>query len=120
MSRPASSTPATPAAPMSPFCPKFQHAVELIGRRWTGAVVRAMQSGRTRFSEVAAAIPGISDRLLSERLKELEREGLVARTVHATTPVTVEYHLTDKGQSLAEVMCALAEWSDRWIEPPAG
>ena len=64
------------------FCPRYHHAVELIGRRWTGAILRAMLTGRCRFSEIAAAIPGLSDRLLSERLKELESEGIVVRRVY--------------------------------------
>src|SRR5712692_11475057 len=72
---------------LTAFCPRFHHAVELIGRRWTGAVIRALLSGLTRFSDLAAAIPGLSDRMLSERLKELEAEGLVVRTVIPETPV---------------------------------
>jgi DNA-binding HxlR family transcriptional regulator len=99
----------------SAFCPIFHRAVELIGRRWTGAIIRAMQSGCTRFSDIAHAIPGLSDRLLSERLKELEGEGIVERTVIPETPVRIEYHLTDKGRDLNEVMSAISEWSARWI-----
>ena len=101
---------------ISPFCPKFQHTVELVGRRWTGAVMRALMSGCTRFTELTDAIPGLSDRLLSERLKELEREGLVERVVEPTTPVKVVYTLTDKGRSLADVVSALADWADEWVD----
>jgi len=68
---------------LTPFCPRFHLAVEIIGRRWTGAIVRAMLSGRTRFSDIREVIPGLSDRLLSRRLRELEAEGLVRRSVHA-------------------------------------
>jgi DNA-binding HxlR family transcriptional regulator len=100
----------------SAFCPVFHKAVELIGRRWTGTIIRAMQSGRTRFSDIASAIPGLSDRLLSERLKELEAEGIVTRTVFPETPVRIEYELTDKGRDLDAVMHAIVDWSSRWVE----
>jgi DNA-binding HxlR family transcriptional regulator len=94
--------------------------VEIVGRRWSGAVVRALLSGLTRFSDIAAAIPGISDRLLSERLKELEAEGIVRRCVDAEAPVRIAYRLTDKGRALVDVVEALSRWADTWIEPPAG
>jgi len=96
------------------FCPKFHKSVELIGRRWTGAILRALLSGETRFSDIAHAIPGLSDRLLSERLKELEAEGVVTRVVYPETPVRIEYHLTDKGQDLSLVVEAISDWSSRW------
>lgn len=96
------------------FCPKFHKSVELIGRRWTGAILRALLSGETRFSDIAHAIPGLSDRLLSERLKELEVEGVVTRVVYPETPVRIEYHLTEKGQDLSMVVEAISEWSARW------
>ena len=104
------------------FCPNYQKAVELIGSRWTGAVLRALNSGLCRFSDLTASIPGLSDRMLSERLKELEAEGLVTRTVIPETPVKVEYHLTEKGASLDSVMAEISEWADRWLaeaEAPA-
>jgi DNA-binding HxlR family transcriptional regulator len=105
--------------PLSPFCPLYQRAIELIGRRWTGAILRALLAGATRFGDLAGAIPGVSDRLLSERLKELEEEGLVSRTVIPTTPVRVEYHLTAKGRALADVMAAISAWADAWLTPDA-
>ena len=97
------------------FCPYFHHAVELIGRRWTGAILRAMLAGCIRFSEIAATIPGLSDRLLSERLKELEAEGIVHRTVLPETPVRIEYHLTEKGAALQPVLEAVSGWADSWL-----
>ncbi|MQA00066.1 MAG: MarR family transcriptional regulator [Dehalococcoidia bacterium] len=100
--------------PITPFCPEFHHAVELIGRRWTGAIIRAMLAGAVRFTDMAATVPGLSDRLLSERLKELEQEGVVERTVYPETPVRIEYHLTAKGQELAPVVESLSEWAERW------
>jgi DNA-binding HxlR family transcriptional regulator len=102
---------------LSAFCPMFHHAVEVIGRRWTGAILRAMLAGAERFSDIAATIPGLSDRLLSERLKELEAEGIVTRVVIPETPVRIEYRLTDKGRDLAPAMEALADWAERWVPP---
>ncbi len=99
----------------SPFCPYYHHAVELIGRRWTGAIVRAMLSGADRFTDLTAAIPGLSDRLLSERLKELEAEGIVVRTVAPDSPVRIQYQLTEKGRALAGVVEALSDWAHEWL-----
>jgi DNA-binding HxlR family transcriptional regulator len=96
------------------FCPLYHQAVELIGRRWTGAILRALLAGQTRFSEVTAVVPGLSDRLLSERLKELESQGIVTRVVIPDTPVRVEYHLTEKGRDLHAVIEAVSEWAERW------
>jgi len=99
---------------LSPFCPKFHHAVELVGRRWTGAILRAMLAGHTRFSEIGAAVPGLSDRLLSERLKELGTEGLLERIADEATG-RAEYRLTDKGRELAPAIECLADWAERWL-----
>lgn len=96
-------------------CPLYHRAVELIGRRWTGAILIAMRDGATRFSDIAAAIPGISDRLLSERLKELEAEGIVVREVYPEIPVRIVYHLTEKGRALDQVMAAIAAWAHDWL-----
>ncbi|MGI8476620.1 MAG: winged helix-turn-helix transcriptional regulator [Thermomicrobiales bacterium] len=96
-------------------CPIFHAAIELIGKRWTGAILRAMHAGETRFSDIVAAVPGLSDRLLSERLKELESQGVVLRQVVPETPVRISYTLTEMGRDLDEVMTAITEWSHRWI-----
>ena len=101
------------------FCPHYHRAMELIGRRWTGAILRAMLVGVSRFSELAQTIPGMSQRMLSERLKELEAEGVVARSVIPSVPVRVEYHLTEKGQSLGSVIGAVARWAEQWADRPA-
>ena len=106
------------SAHISAFCPTFHHAIELIGRRWTGVILRAMLSGEARFSDIASAVPGLSDRLLSERLKELEAEGIVTRTVVASTPVRVDYALTEKGQALNDVIVAVSSWAEQWLAPP--
>jgi DNA-binding HxlR family transcriptional regulator len=86
------------------FCPYFHRAIELIGARWTGAVIRALLADVNHFSELSAAIPGLSDRMLSERLKELEAEGIVVRVVTPSTPVRIEYQLTEKGRALGAVL----------------
>lgn len=100
-------------------CPKFHCAVELVGRRWTGAILSAMLMGATRFTDIIHAVPGLSDRLLSERLKELETTGIVTRMVHPETPVRIEYRLTEKGEELNSVISALSSWADEWIEVPS-
>lgn len=91
-------------------CPHFHRAVELIGRRWTGAVVYVLLGGPARFSTLRSAIPEVGDRILAERLRELESEGVVVRTVVAASPVRVEYSLTGKGNALAEAIRTIAEW----------
>ena len=101
------------------FCPYYHRAVELIGRRWTGAILRALLAGVDRFSDLAAAVPGLSDRMLSERLKELEAEGIVLRTVIPDTPVRISYHPTEKGQALGSVVEAVSLWAERWLAPDA-
>ncbi len=100
------------------LCPQFHHAVELVGRRWTGAILRVLLSGPARFSAVAAVIPEISDRMLSERLRELEAEAIVARLVIPESPVRVEYELTEKGRALESALVAISEWAERWVELP--
>lgn len=99
----------------SSFCPIYHQAVELIGRRWTGAILRSMLAGATRFSDITASIPSLSDRLLSERLKELELHGIVTRTVIPQTPVRIEYRLTEKGRDLSGVVEAISEWGETWL-----
>ncbi len=96
------------------FCPAYRRAMELIGRRWTGAILRVLLSGATRFSDVTAAVPGLSDRLLSERLKELKAEGIVTRDVTPAIPVRIDYRLTEKGRALHEVIVAVSTWAETW------
>ncbi len=102
----------------SNFCPAFHKAVELIGRRWSGAIVREMLAGTTRFTDLHDAIPEISDRMLSARLRELEAEGVVDRQVCGETASRVEYHLTEKGLALRGVVAAVGDWADRWSGCP--
>lgn len=102
------------------ICPRYHHAVELIGRRWNGAIVRILLDGPARFAEIAAGIPDISDRMLAERLKELEAEQVVVRRVIPETPVRVEYSLSERGQALEPAIRALSEWAEEWIPAGAG
>ena len=99
-----------------PFCTRYHHAVELVGRRWTGAIIRALLPGPARFGALRDTIPDMSDRMLAERLRELEGEGVVERRVIPETPVRVEYALTEKGRGLEETVLALAKWAEKWVE----
>jgi DNA-binding HxlR family transcriptional regulator len=101
------------------LCARFHRAVELIGGRWTGAVIQLLMHGRMRFAALRDAIPDITDRMLSDRLQELESEGIVERTVIPDTPVRVEYALTKKGRALAPAVDAIADWAHRWTEEVA-
>ena len=104
------------AATHSPeLCTRFHRASELIGRRWTGAIIFLLLKQTCRFATLRDAIPDITDRMLSERLQELEEEGLVQRTVVPDTPVRVEYSLTKKGKALAGAIEAIAEWAEKHV-----
>ena len=95
-------------------CPHFHAAIEMIGKRWTGAIVCALTDGPMRFGALGKAIPGLSDRLLSQRLRELEEQGLVQRQVEAGTPVRVTYSLTAIGAELGPAIGELRSWAKRW------
>ncbi len=96
-------------------CPLYHEAVELVGRRWTGAILRVLMDGPLRFSEVAQVIPELSDRLLSERMKELEARGIVQRTVLPGPPLRVRYELSIMGQELEPALAELQSWARRWL-----
>jgi DNA-binding HxlR family transcriptional regulator len=100
-------------------CPHFHAAIELVGKRWTGAILIALTDGSLRFGELAKAVPGLSDRLLSQRLRELEEEGLVERTVEPDAPVRVSYALTEMGAELQPAIDELKDWARRWRKPGA-
>jgi DNA-binding HxlR family transcriptional regulator len=102
-------------SPSSPCCPLYHEAVELVGRRWTGAILRVLMDGPLRFSEIAQAIPELSDRLLSERMKELESRGIVERTVIAGPPLRVRYELSKMGHELEPALSELQSWARRWL-----
>jgi len=106
---------ATEDAARSNCCPLYHEAVELVGRRWTGAILRVLMDGPLRFSEIAQAIPELSDRLLSERMKELEARGMVQRTVIPGPPLRVQYELSVMGSELEPALTELQSWARRWL-----
>lgn len=101
-------------------CPLYHEAVELVGRRWTGAILRVLMDGPLRFSEIGQAIPELSDRLLSERMKELESRGMVQRTVMPGPPLRVQYELSKMGRDLEPALTAIQSWARRWLGDPPG
>src|SRR5437660_10292267 len=96
-------------------CPLYHEAVELVGRRWTGAILRVLMDGPLRFSEIAQAVSELSDRLLSERMKELEARGMVRRTVISGPPLRVAYELSQMGRALEPAVSELQRWANRWL-----
>ncbi|NFD29217.1 transcriptional regulator [Clostridium botulinum] len=96
------------------MCPKFENAFELLGKRWTGLIIRTLLNGQKRFSDIAEAIPNMSARMLTERFKELEEEGIIIRKVYPETPVRIEYELTEKGLDLQAVMDEIQNWAEKW------
>jgi DNA-binding HxlR family transcriptional regulator len=103
-----------------PVCARFHTAIELIGAKWSGAVLQALFTGSHRFTDIRAAIPAVSDVMLTRRLRELEDAGLVERRVMPTSPVHVEYHLTQMGRDAGPVLDAVIGWSHKWIPVPVG
>lgn|SRR5690625_2185026 len=97
------------------ICPKFEKAVTLLNKRWTGLIIAQLLNGSQRFCHIESDI-GISGRVLSERLKDLENEGIIKRTVYDETPVRIEYSLTEKGKALAPLMEEMQKWADKWVE----
>ena len=100
--------------PKAEICPHFHAAIELIGKRWSGAILAALGDGPLRYGELGQTVPGMSDRLLSERLRELEAEGLVERSVDQHERVRVTYSLTGKGADLMPALGELKSWARRW------
>jgi DNA-binding HxlR family transcriptional regulator len=95
------------------LCHSFQTHLEILGRRWNSGIMLAAVRGATRFSEYRGMVTGISDRLLSQRLRELEFEGLIERTVVPTTPVLVQYRPTARGRELLAILQPLVAWSKK-------
>lgn len=97
------------------ICPKFEKAMNLISQKWVGMIVYQLLQDSQRFCTIEASI-GISGRVLSERLKDLEEQGIVKREVFPETPVRIEYSLTEKGKSLEPIIRNIESWSTTWIE----
>ena len=105
-------------ASLTEVCPHFHAAIEMIGKRWSGAIIWALDDGPMRFAELKRAVPGLSDRLLSRRLRELETDGMITRRVEDGLPVKVTYELTEKGRSLRPAIQMLREWACDWHQEP--
>src|SRR5690348_9928630 len=100
------------------MCPRYEHAIQLLGKRWTGLILDSLLDGSRRFCELTATVEGLSDRVLSDRLRELESEGIVERLVYPQIPVRVEYRLTEQGRDLRPVVQSIHTWAEEWIELP--
>ena len=98
------------------ICPKYERAIQLLGKRWTGLLLYALLEGPQRFCELTTTVEGLSDRVLSDRLRELEMEGVIERIVYPQIPVRVEYQLTEKGRALGPVVDAIHKWAEHWTE----
>src|ERR1700736_1847860 len=116
--QPTISTEMTQLAPTGSICPRYEHGIQLLGKRWTGLLLDALMEGPRRFCELTATVEGLSDRVLSDRLRELEVEGVVERIVYPQIPVRVEYKLTEKGLDLRPVVEAIHKWAEKWVTLP--
>lgn len=96
------------------LCPRLAKALDLIGKRWTALIIYQLLEGPQRFNAIESALP-ISGRLLSERLKELEKEEVVERKVYSEVPIRVEYSLTEKGRALEATVREIEGWSKNWL-----
>ena len=96
------------------LCPRFEAAFEILGKRWTGLIIRTLLSGPKRFSDIQKIIPSLSARMLTERFKELEEQGIIVRDVYPEMPVRIEYSLSDKGKDLEKAMDEIQKWAEKW------
>ncbi|MBO0777292.1 MAG: helix-turn-helix transcriptional regulator [Ktedonobacteraceae bacterium] len=110
----------TTTTPSEHICPRYEHASSILGKRWTGLLLLSLMDGPRRFCELTAHVEGLSDRVLSDRLRELEAEGVVQRIVYPQIPVRVEYQLTEKGRELKPVVDAIHAWAEKWVTLPSG
>ncbi len=107
-----------PNTALTHICPRYEHAVQILGKRWTGLLLLALMDGPRRFCELTSLVEGLSDRVLSDRLRELELEGIVKRVVYPQIPVRVEYQMTEKGYALQPVVEAIHAWAEQWVPGP--
>ncbi|WP_096189793.1 winged helix-turn-helix transcriptional regulator [Evansella halocellulosilytica] len=98
------------------LCPRFESAFQLLGKRWNGLILRVLLQGPQRFKDISAVIPNMSDKMLVDRLKQLEEAGLVERSVYPETPVKIEYKLSEKGKALEPAMNELQNWAEKWMD----
>ena len=102
--------------PNDELCPRYQRAIDIVGKRWTCLILRVLLAGPRRFGQIEDVVGGLSARMLSERLKELEACGIVERRVYPQTPVRIEYCLTEKGLGLQRALDELQRWADAWAD----
>ncbi|WP_425414765.1 winged helix-turn-helix transcriptional regulator [Peribacillus kribbensis] len=98
------------------MCPRIEKSFELLGKRWTGLIIYVLLSGPKRFSEINSIIPDLSKRVLTERMKELEENGIVLRHVLPERPVRTEYLLTKKGTELGKILGPISDWATNWMK----
>lgn len=98
------------------MCPRFETAFSVLGKRWNGLIIYSLMNGPKRFKDISHIIPSMSDKMLSERMKDLENEGILERHVYPETPVRIEYELTEKGKALQPVMDQVQHWAAQWVE----
>lgn len=99
----------------SKMCPKYESAAELLGKKWTGLIIRVLLGGPKRFKDIKEQIPDMSDKMLTDRMKELEALGILTRTVYPEMPVRIEYELTEKGRHLEEIIVSIQAWGEQWM-----
>ncbi|MCR6111712.1 helix-turn-helix transcriptional regulator [Bacillus sp. A301a_S52] len=97
------------------LCPKFESAFQLLGQRWNGLILRVLLQGPVRFRDISSNIPSMSDKMLVDRLKQLEEAGLIERSVYPETPVRIEYQLTEKGKALKPALDEIQHWAETWV-----
>ncbi|MGO4107777.1 winged helix-turn-helix transcriptional regulator [Paenibacillus lupini] len=99
----------------STMCPKYEAAADILGKKWTGLIIRVMLGGPKRFKEIKEQIPEMSDKMLTDRMKELESQNIIKRTVYPEMPVRIEYELTPKGRELQPVIESIQNWGEHWM-----
>lgn len=97
------------------MCPKYESAADLLGKKWTSKIIHVLLGGPKRFKDIKEQIPEMSDKMLTDRMKELESRGIVVRNVYPEMPVRIEYELTEKGRDLEPVISSIQEWAEKWI-----
>lgn len=98
------------------ICPKFESAIEILTKKWTGLIIRVLMEKTRRFRDIREQIPQMSERMLAERLKELEAHKIIERRVYPETPVRIEYKLTEKGKAMAPVFDSIQAWAEEWMD----
>lgn len=102
---------------LNDYCPYFDAATEVLGRRWAALVLRALVVGPARFGEISQRVPGVTDRMLARRLRELADSGFLEQVTESDGSARTSYRLTAKGASLAPLIVELNRWALEWVEP---